>query len=85
MGVFNISLSMKWDILIIYIMIKRKKLNKIVATVCIVATLFVMASLVYLEIQKHPSTEDAAWFSIGLGVIGAPMICVFLEIYGSDR
>lgn len=66
-------------------MIKRTKLNKIVASVCIAATIFVIASLVYLEILKHPSTEDAAWFSIGLGVIGAPIICVFLEIFNSDR
>ena len=66
-------------------MIKRTKLNKIVASVCIAATIFVMIFLVYLEVLKHPSTEDAAWFAIGLGVIGAPILCIFIELFNSDR
>lgn len=66
-------------------MIKRKKLNKIVASVCIAATIYVTSVLVYLECQKGPSTEDAAWFAIGLGVVVAPILCIFIELFNSDR
>ena len=66
-------------------MIKRTKLNKIVASVCIVATIYVTCILVYLECMKGPNTEDAAWFSIGLGVVVAPILCIFIELFNSDR
>ena len=66
-------------------MIKRKHLNKIVATVCIIATLIVFCILLIQEIGTHPSTSDAMWFSIGLGVITGPMVCVFIELFNSNR
>ena len=76
---------MKWDILIYYNMIKRTKLNKIIASICIAATIYVAGVLVYLECQKGPCTEDAAWFSIGLGVVVAPILCIFIELFNSNR
>ena len=69
----------------VIIMIKRTKLNKIIASICIAATIYVAGVLVYLECQKGPSTEDAAWFSIGLGVVVAPILCIFIELFNSNR
>ena len=61
------------------------KLCKLFGIIVILIAIMFFMSMVLWACTQHMSTHDVTWFSCGVGIATAPILCVGLELLKDSK